>query len=101
MPADIPGHSLVGFLLGEHLSAWELSGPEGTETLQFDPPVKVGNSLVLRDLLVAGQGIGTLPNFISDPAEALTLRCPRTAPARARIRSSTPPTAESMSRASS
>ena len=70
VPADIPGHSLVGFLLGEHLSAWELTGPEGTETLQLDPQVKVGNSLVLRDLLIAGQGIGTLPNFISDPAEA-------------------------------
>ncbi len=35
-----------------------------------DPRVKVGNSLVLRDLLIAGQGIGTLPDFISDPAEA-------------------------------
>ncbi|MCB1356710.1 MAG: LysR family transcriptional regulator [Maritimibacter sp.] len=70
VPRDIAGHSLVGFLLGDHLATWELTGPEGAETLQIDPQVKVGNSLVLRNLLIAGQGIGTLPNFISDPAEA-------------------------------
>ena len=69
-PSDIPGHRIVGFLLGDHLAEWELSGPNGTEALHLDPRVKVGNSLVLRDLLIAGQGIGTLPDFISDPAEA-------------------------------
>lgn len=31
--------------------------------------MRVGNSLVLRDLLIAGQGIGTLPDFISNEAE--------------------------------
>jgi len=69
-PSDIPGHRIVGFLLGDHLADWELTGPDGKETLHLDPRVKVGNSLVLRDLLVAGQGIGTLPDFISTPVEA-------------------------------
>ena len=69
-PRDIPGHRIVGFLLGDHLADWELVGPDGTETLHLDPRVKVGNSLVLRELLIAGHGIGTLPDFISDPAEA-------------------------------
>lgn len=69
-PGDIPGHRIVGFLLGDHLAEWELCGPDGQETLHVDPRVKVGNSLVLRDLLIAGHGIGTLPDFISDPAEA-------------------------------
>ena len=32
--------------------------------------MRVGNSLVLRDLLIAGQGIGTLPDFVSAEAEA-------------------------------
>jgi len=68
-PGDIPGHRIVGFLLGDHLAQWELVGPDGRETLQLDPRVKVGNSLVLRDLLIAGHGIGTLPDFISKPAE--------------------------------
>ena len=68
-PGDISGHRIVGFLLGDHLAQWELVGPDGRETLQLDPRVKVGNSLVLRDLLIAGHGIGTLPDFISKPAE--------------------------------
>ena len=29
----------------------------------------MGSSLVLRDLLVAGQGIGALPDFLSGPVE--------------------------------
>ncbi len=29
----------------------------------------MGNSLVLRDLLIAGQGIGTLPDFVSNEPE--------------------------------
>lgn len=69
-PADIAAHRVVGFLLADHLSTWVLHGPGGPVTVALDPPVRVGNSLVLRDLLVAGQGIGTLPDFISDPAEA-------------------------------
>jgi len=69
-PGDIAGHRIVGFLLGDHLAEWELSGPDGAQTLHLDPRLKVGNSLVLRDLLIAGYGIGTLPDFISGPAEA-------------------------------
>lgn len=70
VPADIAGHRIVGFLLGDHLAEWDLTGPDGRETLRLDPRVRVGNSLVLRDLLVAGYGLGTLPDFISTPAEA-------------------------------
>lgn len=68
-PDDIPSHRVIGFLLADHLSAWNLQGPSGTKTIALDPPVRVGNSLVLRDLLIAGHGIGTLPDFISKPAE--------------------------------
>jgi DNA-binding transcriptional LysR family regulator len=32
--------------------------------------VRLGNSLVLRDLLIAGHGIGTLPDFVSKTPEA-------------------------------
>lgn len=69
-PRDIPGHGIVGFLLGDHLAEWTLTGPNGAESLRLDPRVKVGNSLVLRDLLIAGQGIGTLPDFIAKAPEA-------------------------------
>ena len=69
-PADIPEHKIVGFLLADHLTSWTLTGPEATVTVDLDPTVRVGNSLVLRDLLIAGQGIGTLPDFASHEAEA-------------------------------
>lgn len=69
-PDDIRDHRIIGFLLADHLTGWKLIGPGGQQTIALDPEVKVGNSLVLRDLLIAGHGIGTLPNFVSDAAEA-------------------------------
>ncbi|PVH27468.1 LysR family transcriptional regulator [Pararhodobacter oceanensis] len=69
-PEDIPSHRIVGFFLADHLSTWQLHGPAGAAKVDLDPPVRVGNSLVLRDLLIAGYGIGTLPDFVSRAAEA-------------------------------
>ncbi|RMH47690.1 MAG: LysR family transcriptional regulator [Alphaproteobacteria bacterium] len=69
-PQDIAKHRVIGFLLAGHLTSWDLHGPSGSQTVELDPPVRVGNSLVLRDLLIAGQGIGTLPDFISKEPEA-------------------------------
>ncbi|WP_435258286.1 LysR substrate-binding domain-containing protein [Thioclava sp. FR2] len=69
-PEDIRNHRVVGFLLADHLNAWTLQGPAGKITIELDPPVRVGNSLVLRDLLINGQGIGTLPDFVSNAPEA-------------------------------
>lgn len=70
VPQDIAPHRVIGFLLADHLTTWALTGPSGTVTIDLDPPLRVGNSLVLRDLLIAGQGIGTLPDFVSNEAEA-------------------------------
>jgi DNA-binding transcriptional LysR family regulator len=69
-PADIPGHKIVGFLVADHLKSWTMTGAAGTMSVDLDPTVRVGNSLVLRDLLIAGQGIGTLPDFVSNAPEA-------------------------------
>lgn len=69
-PKDLAQHRVIGFLLADHLTSWVLQGPQGTQTVDLDPPIRVGNSLVLRDLLVAGQGIGTLPDFVSNEPEA-------------------------------
>ncbi|OOY30321.1 LysR family transcriptional regulator [Thioclava sp. F36-6] len=68
-PEDIAGHRVTGFLLADHLTKWALHGPEGAISLDLDPAIRVGNSLVLRDLLIAGQGIGTLPDFVSNEPE--------------------------------
>lgn len=69
-PEDIAGHRVIGFLLADHLTSWVLNGPSRSTSVDLDPPVRVGNSLVLRDLLIAGQGIGTLPDFVSKQPEA-------------------------------
>ncbi|MGG7566826.1 LysR substrate-binding domain-containing protein [Rhodovulum sp. DZ06] len=69
-PGDLAGHRIIGFLMADHLASWTLEGEGGPVTVALDPPVQVGSSLALRDLLIAGQGIGTLPDFVSDPAEA-------------------------------
>ena len=69
-PQDITQHRVIGFLLADHLTTWALHGPAGSTAIDLDPPVRVGNSLVLRDLLIAGQGIGTLPDFVSNAPEA-------------------------------
>ncbi|MFD1194724.1 LysR family transcriptional regulator [Seohaeicola saemankumensis] len=70
VPEDITQHRVIGFLLADHLTSWTLHSPSGTTTIDLDPPVRVGNSLVLRDLLIAGYGIGTLPDFVSKEPEA-------------------------------
>ena len=69
-PEDIAQHRVIGFLLADHLTSWTLHGPSGMTTIDLDPPVRVGNSLVLHDLLIAGHGIGTLPDFLSKAPEA-------------------------------
>lgn len=69
-PQDVLNHRVIGFLLADHLTGWTLHGPSETVTLDLDPTIRVGNSLVLRDLLISGQGIGTLPEFVSKDAVA-------------------------------
>lgn len=67
-PEDIRNHQTCGYLLSEHLEAWDLSGPDGAVSVPVDPKVRVGNSFVLVDLLAAGMGLGTLPDFIARQA---------------------------------
>ncbi len=69
-PEDLQQHETIGFLLADHMAVWQLNGPEGSHIVNLAPKVRVGSSVVLRDLLIAGHGIGTLPDFISAEAEA-------------------------------
>jgi DNA-binding transcriptional LysR family regulator len=68
-PEQIRQHQTCGYLLSEHLETWHLTGPAGAVSVPVDPKVRVGNSFSLLDLLAAGMGLGTLPDFISGPAE--------------------------------
>lgn len=69
-PADLSNHPAVAYLHADDASAWALQGPEGAVSVPVQARVKVGSSLVLRDLLAAGQGIGALPDFLARPAVA-------------------------------
>lgn len=69
-PADIDGHRIAGFLLADHLLEWNLTGPKGTVTVNVDPTLRISNSVVLARIIASGYGIGSLPSFISDAAEA-------------------------------
>lgn len=68
-PEDLHGHDTVSYLLVDQSAGWPLIGPEGEVTVPLTPRLTVGSSLVLCDLLIAGHGIGALPDFISDPEE--------------------------------
>jgi DNA-binding transcriptional LysR family regulator len=69
-PDDIARHDVVGYLLSEHLTSWDLRGPDGACTVAVDPWARVSSSFLLRDLLIADCGLGTLPDFISRAPEA-------------------------------
>lgn len=69
-PTDLVEHQHVSFLLADHADSWPLIGPDGETEVVLSPQLSLGSSIVLRDMLIAGQGIGALPSFISDPFEA-------------------------------
>lgn len=69
-PRDLASHPAVGYLHADDPAAWTLLGPSGSSvTVPHGATLKVASSLVLRDLLIAGQGIGALPDFLARPAE--------------------------------
>lgn len=69
-PRDLAGHQTLEFLHSSASGQWELTGPEGTTPVPLQSRHMIGSSLALRDMLIAGMGIGTLPDFISDAPEA-------------------------------
>lgn len=67
---DLQRHSQLHYSLAEPPGEWPLHGPQGPVSVLGPARATVGNSLVLRDLLVAGLGIGALPSFLAAPAIA-------------------------------
>jgi DNA-binding transcriptional LysR family regulator len=70
VPHDLLKHRIIGFLLANHLTVWHLHSQGDSFDIDLRPQIRVGSSLVLRDLLIAGQGIGTLPDFVSNGPES-------------------------------
>ena len=67
-PGELHGHDLVAYALSDSPGTWMLKGPDRTEDVEISPRLRLGSSVVLRDMLIAGQGIGALPDFLSNPA---------------------------------
>lgn len=67
---QLQGHALLAYSLSDSPGTWPLHGPDGQVTVTLPTRVSASNSLLLRDLLVAGMGIGALPSFLAAPALA-------------------------------
>lgn len=65
-PVALHQHVSATYALADDMLHWTLSGPDETEVVTLQPRLRIGSSLVLRDLLIAGFGIGALPDFISE-----------------------------------
>lgn len=69
-PEALRDHSSAAYTLADDTLHWTLNGPEHSEVIDLKPRLRIGSSMVLRDLLIAGFGIGALPDFISNAPEA-------------------------------
>lgn len=67
---ELQAHSVLGYSLSDSPGSWPLLGPGGQVTVPLPTRITANNSLLLRDLLVAGLGIGALPSFLAAPALA-------------------------------
>lgn len=66
-PLDLAGHDIIGYGLADTTKSWSFESETGEESFSPQPRLTVGNSLFLRDLLLQGMGIGSLPSFIAEP----------------------------------
>lgn len=69
-PADLALHAVIGYGLADTAMNWSFESDAGPQTVTPQPRMTVGNSLFLRDILVQGAGIGSLPSFIAEPCFA-------------------------------
>jgi len=67
---ELQAHGVLGYSLSDSPGSWPLLGPDGQVTVTLPTRITANNSLLLRDLLVAGLGIGALPSFLAAPALA-------------------------------
>ena len=67
VPHDLLAHQALAFRLAEAPGVWRLEGESGM--VEIEPPVRMwlDNSLMLGQMLAAGQGVGSLPSFIARP----------------------------------
>lgn len=64
-PADLSMHDILAFSGGTHKAVWALTNSDQSERVEFRPRVKANNVFAVRDAIVAGLGIGKLPQIVA------------------------------------
>ncbi len=65
-PSDLAEHNCVRQGHPRPVSAWTFTGPEGLVKVAIDGNAVVSGSEAVRELLLAGLGVGILPGFMVD-----------------------------------
>ncbi|SCY47212.1 LysR family transcriptional regulator [Microvirga guangxiensis] len=64
---DLHRHDCLAYTLADNPGVWHLKGPKGDMSIAVPVRLSANNSIMLRDMLLAGMGIGALPSFIAKP----------------------------------
>ncbi|HZH28281.1 MAG TPA: LysR family transcriptional regulator [Azospirillaceae bacterium] len=64
---DLHHHDCLVYTLADNRGTWRLNGPGGEVSIMPPTRFSANNSLMLRDMLLAGMGIGALPSFLAEP----------------------------------
>ncbi|MBX3663695.1 MAG: LysR family transcriptional regulator [Burkholderiales bacterium] len=63
-PQDLHRHNCIVYTRGESPEEWHFTGAEGKSVTRVKGNYRCNNSIVLREALLEGSGIGLLPAFI-------------------------------------
>lgn len=64
---DLRSHDCLAYTLADSPSTWRLTGPAGETSITIPARLSANNSIMLRDMILAGMGVGALPSFIANP----------------------------------
>lgn len=62
-PEDLVGHRCIAYSRSRTPDIWEFTGATGPIRVRIEGTLRVNNSLVIRDAVLAGLGLGRLPSF--------------------------------------
>ncbi len=62
-PEDLAAHACVTYALSTAPHTWSFDGPRGTQQVDVGGRLALGNSLAVREVVLAGAGIALLPAF--------------------------------------
>lgn len=64
---ELHNHDCLAYSLAENAGQWQFAAGGDDLSVAINPRATANNSLMLRDMILAGLGIGSLPSFVADP----------------------------------